>query len=64
MLTANLLPRLYAGANGIEIALWLKAIYFDSGAVLTPEQAFAKAYDSMPGIPRPDFISADPYLVR
>ena len=29
----------------IEAALWLKAIYFDSGVVQTPEQAFAKAYD-------------------
>ena len=37
-------------------ALWLKAIYFDSGVVRTPEQAIAKAYDSMPGIERPDFV--------
>ena len=64
MLTANLLPRLYAGGHVIEIALWLKAIYFDSGVARTPEQAFAKAYDSMPSVPRPDFILADPYVVR
>ena len=64
MLMANLLPRLYAGAHMVEIALWLKAIYFDSGVVQAPEQAFAKAYDSMPGIPRPDFITADPYVVQ
>ena len=43
---------------GIEQALWLKAIYFDSGMVQTPEQAIAKAYDLMPGVPRPDFIPA------
>ena len=40
----------------IEPALWLKAIYFDSGVVQTPQQAIAKMYDSMPGIERPDFV--------
>ncbi len=64
MLMANLLPKLYGGGNSTEMALWLKIIYFDSGVVQTPEQAFAKAYDSMPGMPRPDFISADPYVLR
>ena len=56
MLTANLLPKFYQEANMIEAALWLKAIYFDSGVVQTPEGAFAKSYDSMPGVQRPDFI--------
>jgi hypothetical protein len=56
MLTANLLPRFYEGGDIIQAALWLKAIYFDSGVVQTPEQAFAKAYDSMPGVRRPDFM--------
>jgi hypothetical protein len=41
---------------GMEQALWLKAICFDSGIVETPEQAIAKAYDLMPDVPRPDFI--------
>jgi hypothetical protein len=36
--------------------LWLKAIYFDSGAVRTPEEVIAKAYDSMPSVERPDFV--------
>jgi hypothetical protein len=58
MLTANLLPRFYQGADLYQSAVWLKAIYFDSGVVQTPEQAFAKAYDSMPGIPCPDFMLA------
>jgi len=58
MLTANLVPLFLASGGTIEAALWLKAIYFDSGVVQTPEQAFAKAYDSTPGIPRPDFIPA------
>lgn len=57
MLTANLLPNFYRRGDLVQAALWLKAIYFDSGVVQTPEQAFAKAYDSMPGVTRPDFIS-------
>jgi hypothetical protein len=40
----------------IEPSLWLKAIYFDSGVVEKPEQAIAKAYDSMPWLERPAFI--------
>ncbi|GEP58715.1 hypothetical protein [Reyranella soli] len=58
MLTANLLPTFYHGGKMFEAALWLKAIYFDSGVVQTPEQTFARAYDCMPGISRPDFIPA------
>jgi hypothetical protein len=56
MLTASLLPKFFWEGNRLEPALWLKAIYFDSGVVRTPEQAIAKAYDSMPGIERPDFV--------
>ena len=56
MLTANLLPRFYETGFMLEAALWLKAIYFDSGVVQSPEQAIARAYDSMPGVPRPEFI--------
>jgi hypothetical protein len=58
MLTANLLPRFYEGGDSIQLALWLKAIYFDSGVAQTPEQTIARAYDCMPGISRPDFIPA------
>ncbi len=56
MLTASLLPKLFWEHARIQMALWLKAIYFDSGVVRTPEQTIAKAYDSMPGIERPDFV--------
>ena len=56
MLTTNLLPKFYQGGDVVQAALWLKAIYFDSGVAQTPEQAFAKAYDSMPGVRRPDFM--------
>jgi hypothetical protein len=56
MLTASLLPKFFWEGAGIEPGLWLKAIYFDSGVVRTPEQAIGRAYDSMPGIERPDFV--------
>jgi hypothetical protein len=56
MLTASLLPKFFWEGARIEPALWLKAIYFDSGVVRTPEQAIAKAYDSMPGVERPNFV--------
>ena len=56
MLTASLLPKFFWEGAMIETALWLKAVYFDSGIARTPEQAIAKAYDSMPGVERPDFV--------
>jgi hypothetical protein len=56
MLRASLLPFFLGSTEMDEAVLWLKAIYWDSGVVRTPEQAFAKAYDSMPGIDRPDFV--------
>jgi hypothetical protein len=56
MLTDSLLRKFFWEHARIEPALWLKAIYFDSGVVRTPEQAIAKAYDSMPSVERPDFV--------
>ena len=56
MLTATLLPKFFGEGAMVAPALWLKAIYFDSGVARTPEQAFALAYDSMPGVERPDFV--------
>ena len=59
MLNANMLPRFCEGGGDlVQAALWLKAIYFDSGVAQTPEQTFARAYDSMPSVRRPDFIGA------
>jgi hypothetical protein len=58
MLRATLLPYFFWSANRTEPALWLKTIYWDSGVARTPEQAIAKAYDSMPGIRRPDFVAS------
>jgi hypothetical protein len=34
-------------------AAWLKIIYWESGAVRTPEETLLKAYDLMPGVTRP-----------
>jgi hypothetical protein len=56
MLRASWLPFFFWGTEMDEAVLWLKAIYWDSGMVRTPEQAICKAYDSMPGIDRPDFV--------
>jgi hypothetical protein len=56
MLRASLLPNFFWGGNRTEPALWLKTIYWDSGVARTPEQAIARAYDSMPGVKRPDFV--------
>ena len=56
MLRASLFPNFFWGGDRTEPALWLKAIYWDSGVARTPEQAIARAYDSMPGVKRPDFV--------
>jgi hypothetical protein len=59
MLDANMLPRFCEGGGDmVQAALWLKAIYFDSGVTRTPEQTFAKAYDSMPSVRPPIFDDA------
>ena len=59
MLSEALLGKFFWEGTRIEPALWLKAIYFDSGVVATPVQAIARAYDSMPGVERPDFLPPD-----
>jgi hypothetical protein len=56
MLRASLLPNFFWGGNRTEPAIWLKAIYWDSGVAKTPEQAIVRAYDSMPGVERPNFV--------
>jgi hypothetical protein len=56
MLRGTLLPHFFWEADRTEPGLWLKAIYWDSGVAKTPEAAIARAYDSMPGVERPDFV--------
>lgn len=57
-LSDALLSVLLPNAEMIEIALWIKAIFFDSGAAKSVEEAMMQAYECMPGVRRPDFVSA------
>lgn len=41
----------------IRAATWLKIVYWHSAPSLTPEQTMLKAYDDMPTVPRPNFLS-------
>lgn len=54
-LSAALLSVLLPNARMIEIALWIKAILFDSGVAKTAEEAMMLAYECMPGVHPPDF---------
>ena len=38
-----------------KMAMWLKAIYHDSGVTRTPEETILKAYDTMTGVVKPAF---------
>ena len=38
-----------------RMAMWLKAIYHDSGVTRTPEETILKAYDTMTGVEKPAF---------
>lgn len=44
------------GETVIDGRILRGALYFNSGMVQSPEQAIVKAYDSLPGIERPDFV--------
>ncbi len=39
-------------------ATWLKIVYWHHDPSLTPLQTILKAYENMPDVPRPDFVSA------
>ena len=39
-----------------EAALWLKAIYFDSGVTRSAEETMLRLYDFLPGVQRPEFV--------
>lgn len=56
MFRETFLPFFQPSSSWLEATLWLKAIYFDSGVTKTAEGTIWRAYDSMPGIPRPDFV--------
>ena len=40
-----------------RMAMWLKAIYHDSGVTRTPEETILKAYDTMSGVEKPAFAT-------
>ncbi len=56
LLRMTMWPELLSQGRHTEAALWLKAIYWDSGAARSPEQAIARAYDFLPGVKRPGFV--------
>lgn len=56
MLNASLLPNFFQLPLRTDPALWLKAIYFDSGVTKTAEETMLRAYDHLPGVARPDFV--------
>lgn len=56
-LRATLLPYFEPSSAWVEATLWLKAVYFDSGVTTTAEETILRAYDLMPGIPPPDFVT-------
>ncbi len=55
MLRAAMLERFIPNGSYTKMALWLKAIYHDSGVTRTPEETVLKAYDTMTGVARPAF---------
>ena len=38
-------------------AMWLKIVYWPHDPSLTPPETILKAYENMPDVPRPEFVS-------
>ncbi len=55
MLRKVILERFMENGSYEKMALWLKAIYHDSGVTRTPEETIFKAYDTMIGVEMPTF---------
>ncbi|HWV14975.1 MAG TPA: hypothetical protein VN030_06045 [Cellvibrio sp.] len=58
MLQANLEEKWLGGGQFIRAATWLKIVYWQNNQALTPLETILKAYDNMPNVERPDFLSA------
>jgi hypothetical protein len=58
MLHEVMMPRCIERGDYTKMAMWLKAIYHDSGVTQTPEQTILKAYDTMTGVEKPAFAKA------
>ncbi len=55
MLRKTITERFIGGGDYTKMAMWLKAIYHDSGVTRTPEETILKAYDTMVGVEKPAF---------
>jgi len=55
MLRKTTKERFIPNGSRIPLAMWLKAIYHDSGVTRTPEETILKAYDTMTGVEKPAF---------
>ena len=58
MLREVMTPRCIERGDYTKMAMWLKAIYHDSGITRTPEETILKAYDTMIGVEKPAFAKA------
>lgn len=57
MLQANLEDHPWLGyGNYYCAAMWLKNVYWHHNRTLTPLETILKAYENMPGVPRPSFV--------
>jgi len=55
MLLKTMMERFISNGSHTKMAMWLKAIYHDSGVARTPEETILKAYDTMTGVEKPAF---------
>lgn len=58
MLRKTVMERFIPNGYHVKMAMWLKAIYHDSGITRTPEETILKAYDTMIGVEKPAFATA------
>ena len=58
MLRKVMSERFIMNGYNTKMAMWLKAIYHDSGITRTPEETILKAYDTMIGVEKPAFAKA------
>ena len=55
MLRDAMMERFIPNGSYTKMAMWLKAIYHDSGVARTPEETIFRAYDTMTGVEKPAF---------
>jgi hypothetical protein len=57
MLKKNLQESWLGGGQYIEALIWLRLVYQYDESSLSPLQILLKAYENMPDVPRPSFLS-------